>query len=50
MNQEIVQELTDRARKRFGDDRVPALAEDIVKLAAEIASIRTYPISIDDEP
>ena len=50
MSDEIEQELTERAGKRFGEARAAELATDIAKLAEELRAIRQYPISIGDEP
>ena len=50
MNDQIEQELTESAVRRFGEARTAELAGEIVKLAEELRAIRQYPISIADEP
>ena len=46
----IIKQLTERAGRRFGEERAGELSEDLARLAAEIAAVRQYPIAIDDEP
>jgi len=50
MKDKIAQDLKDRAEQSFGEIRASELAEDIVKVAAELDAVRQYPIAIDDEP
>ena len=47
---DLINELTERAARRFGDGRAAELADDVARVAAEIAAIQQYPIAIDDEP
>ena len=46
----LAAELQRRAEEKFGHDRAEALRSDLVQLALELHTLKTYNIGFDDEP
>jgi hypothetical protein len=47
---DLTSELHRRAEQKFGHDRAETLQNDLLQLARELDSLRTYDIGFDDEP
>lgn len=44
------EQLIEKAKKRFGEKRAAELHADLVKTAADLAAMASFPLTIDNEP